>query len=465
MPAPALGERARAADHAGIGQRVAAVEHQRAVVDDIAGDAAGRAAAADLQRAVADRRAAGIDVRAGEDQRARPCLGQRSRAADHTVIGQRVAAVEHQRGIVDDIAGDAPGGAAVADLQRARADRRDPGVGIVACEDERSRSGLGHRAGTADHPAISQSVAAVEAERRVGDDIARNAAGGAAVADLQRTAADRRGAGIGVVTRQRQCAGAALGQRAGAADHARIGQRVAAVEGKHAVVHDVADDRAGDAAVADLQDARADRGAAGIGAVSRQDQRAGAGLGERARAADHAGIGQRVAAVEHQSAVVDDIAGDAAGRAAAADLQRAVADRRAAGIDVRAGENKRARPCLGQPAGAGDDRTDRRAATRNHADRGTDTPECQRAARNDIATGAERQIVHGNRNAQIDRAGGAAKNGIIDCRIGPTLKADAIQPGRAGRVPRPGAAGTRKETVGVPLQGRGVRARCHRQKG
>ena len=36
-----------------------------------------------------------------------------------------------QRAVVDDVAGDAAGGAAVAELQRAGADRRAAGIGVV----------------------------------------------------------------------------------------------------------------------------------------------------------------------------------------------------------------------------------------------------------------------------------------------------------------------------------------------
>ena len=49
-------------DHAGKRDGVAAVERQRAVVGDVADDAAAGAAIAELQRAGADRRAAGIGV-------------------------------------------------------------------------------------------------------------------------------------------------------------------------------------------------------------------------------------------------------------------------------------------------------------------------------------------------------------------------------------------------------------------
>ena len=153
---------------------------------------------------------------------------------------------------------------------------------------------------------------------------------------LQRAAvgAECRAARVGVVPRQRQRAGAALGERAGAADVARKDQVVAAVDCEHAVVEDITHDRAAGAVVAELQRARADRRAACVGVVPCQRQRAGPSLGERAAAADDAGIGQRVVAVEDERGVVDDVPGDAAGVAGVADLQRARADRRIPRVGV-----------------------------------------------------------------------------------------------------------------------------------
>ncbi len=169
----------------------------------------------------ADRRAAGIGVGAGQDERAGAGLGHRAGAADHAGIGERVAAVEDERAVVDDVAGDAAGGAAVAELQRAGADRRRAGVGVGAGQRQRAGAGLGERAGAADHAADRSSASlrlkmTVALSTMLPDD----AAGRAAIAELQRAGADRRGAGVGVVGGQRQRAGAALGERAGAADRA-----------------------------------------------------------------------------------------------------------------------------------------------------------------------------------------------------------------------------------------------------
>ena len=104
------------------------------MVDDVAGDAAGRAAIAERKRAGADRRGAGVGVGAGQRQRAGPCLGQRARPADDAGIGEGVAAVEDQRSTDGDVAGDAAARAAIAEPKRAAADRRAAGVRVVAGE-------------------------------------------------------------------------------------------------------------------------------------------------------------------------------------------------------------------------------------------------------------------------------------------------------------------------------------------
>ena len=106
----------------------------------------------------------------------------------------------------------------------------------------------------------------------------------------QRAGVDRGGAGVGVVGRQRGGAGADLVERAGAGDHAVVLVGVGAVEGERGVVDHVAEDRAGGAAVAELQDAGVDGGEAGVGVVAAQDRRAGADLGERAAAPKISGM-------------------------------------------------------------------------------------------------------------------------------------------------------------------------------
>src|SRR5207342_561871 len=86
-----LAERAGAADHAGERHRVGAVAHQRAVVEDIAGEAARRRPAADLERSGADRGAARIAVAAGQRERARAGLGERAGADDALREGYGIA--------------------------------------------------------------------------------------------------------------------------------------------------------------------------------------------------------------------------------------------------------------------------------------------------------------------------------------------------------------------------------------
>ena len=113
---------------------------------------------------------------------------------------------------------------------------------LFAGEDQSTAASLGERAGAADDAGIGQRVAAVEDECAVVDDVAGHAARGAPVAELQRAGADRRNARVGVVARQRQRIGAALGERAVAADNAAKGEVVAAVEVERAVVDDVAGD-------------------------------------------------------------------------------------------------------------------------------------------------------------------------------------------------------------------------------
>ena len=165
---------------------------------------------------------------------------------------------------------------------------------------------------------------------------------GAAVTDLQRAAADRGAAGIGVGPGQRRGAGAALLHRAAAGDDVCEGDRVRAVERERAVVGDVARDRPGGAAVTDLQGAGGDRGAAGIGVGPRQRRGAGTALLHRAAARDVAAERPGAGAIEEKTAVIGDVAGNRSSGAAVTDLQRAAADRGAAGIGVGPGQRRRA---------------------------------------------------------------------------------------------------------------------------
>ena len=120
--------------------------------------------------------------------------------------------------------------AAVAELQRPGVDGGAAGVGVVSGQRHDTRAVRDECAGAADDSGIGERVAAVEREHAVVDDIAEEPARGAAIADLQRAGRDGRAAGIGLVRGQCQRAGADLDERAGAADDAAIGERVAAVE-------------------------------------------------------------------------------------------------------------------------------------------------------------------------------------------------------------------------------------------
>ena len=61
-----------------------------------------------LQHAAADRRAAGIGVRAGEDQGSALTFRQTAAAADRTRVGLADRIGEGQGRIVEDVAGDGP---------------------------------------------------------------------------------------------------------------------------------------------------------------------------------------------------------------------------------------------------------------------------------------------------------------------------------------------------------------------
>ncbi len=167
-----------------------------------------------------------------------------------------------------------------------------------------------------------------------------------------RAGADDGAATVGVVAGERERAGALLGEAAGAADDTGEGEVIGAVHHEGAAVGDVAADRACGAAVAKLECAAVDGGAAGVGVVGGEDERAGAGLGEAAGAADDAGIGHGVGAIEDQRGVVGHIARKDAGAAAVADLQGAAGDGGAAAEAIGPGEDHRAVALFSQTAPA-----------------------------------------------------------------------------------------------------------------
>ena len=179
--------RARAADHAVVCHRIRAVKGQSAVVGHVAGDAAGCAAATDLQYARADCRATRIGVR--PRQRKRPRTGLRQRR----LVGAAVLdhASEGRRGGITSRRQSGVGSAAVRNLRSARSTRQRTNRLIESVQVQ--IRGVVQR-----HCAVAR-----EHTRRT---------------RLQRArAVDRRRAAIGVRAAQRQRAGARLRQRSSSA--------------------------------------------------------------------------------------------------------------------------------------------------------------------------------------------------------------------------------------------------------
>ena len=151
--------------------------------------------AVDEQPPAVDAGRPGIGAGRGQGRRAGTLLDDGARAADDAVEDQGVRAIEHQGAVVGDVAGDAAGGSAIAQPQRARRDRRAAGVDIVGRQRHRPGAGQGQGAGAGDRageqiveaaivdrPAagrqrdraragdrgIGQQAAAVEGQRRAG---------------------------------------------------------------------------------------------------------------------------------------------------------------------------------------------------------------------------------------------------------------------------------------------------------
>ena len=174
------------------------------------------------ERSGADRRWARVGVGAGQGQRARADLGQAAVARDDAAERLVAAGVDGQGAAV----GQLPAIVATTEDTRAAScsvparDRRHARVGVGSVEHQQARARLleGTRAadaGRAEVRPLGHRVAAVENERPViGDGAAgRECAGGAAVADLQGSRADRRAAAIGIRAGQDQFAAAAEDHR------------------------------------------------------------------------------------------------------------------------------------------------------------------------------------------------------------------------------------------------------------
>src|SRR5690606_36715333 len=112
---------------------------ERAVINDVADDAACGSSIADLQRAIRDRRAARIGAGARLDGCTGALLAERACADNRAAKGQAVRPVESQCAkIVHGGADDRTRRAAAADRQDAPIDAGRPGVAVVAGRNPRT---------------------------------------------------------------------------------------------------------------------------------------------------------------------------------------------------------------------------------------------------------------------------------------------------------------------------------------
>src|SRR5207245_1806098 len=108
-------------------------------------------------------------------------------------------------------------------------------------------------------------------------------------------------------------------------------------EGQAGIVGDIAGDRAGGAAVAQLQDAGRDGRAAGVGVGTGQAEGARTKLVQSAGTADDVGVDGRIGAVEHQRRIVSYVARHRTGGSTIAELQGAGRDGGVARVHIGAG--------------------------------------------------------------------------------------------------------------------------------
>ena len=263
-------------------QTVAAQRHRAGTAEGT--DRGGAGVAGDVEHAVV-RHAAGARHAAVADQ------PQRRAARDGGAAGIGVGSGQPLRTARDRDAA-APADAAVEAIGRRRQDQ--------PVRPQRHRAVARHR------PQRHVAIVAAGVQRTADRDRLR-VADAAVTAQRQRTAGDRRRAGIGLRRGHRQVAGAGFRHRTGAADRADVGAVSGLVERDRRIVDDIALQRGGRAD----QRAAADRRAARIAVRSGQRQRAAAGLGQPARCAGS--VGDR--AVERQviGAGVDRAAGIADG--------------------------------------------------------------------------------------------------------------------------------------------------------
>src|SRR4029078_1789518 len=108
-----------------------------------------------------------IGVVAGENGGAGPDLADAAGSRDHARERDHVTAVEGQRAVIDDVAPDPAGGAAVAELQRAGRDAGATRIGVVSGDNGGAGPDLADAAGSRDHARERDHVTAVEGQRAV----------------------------------------------------------------------------------------------------------------------------------------------------------------------------------------------------------------------------------------------------------------------------------------------------------
>ena len=334
-----LSHQAGTGNGAAEGVRVRAVEDQVCIVEHVAGDRTGRAIESDVETAGRDRGAAVICVGTGQDHQIRSVLLQRAAAGDVAAHREaRARAIESEYGIIGDAAGaERACRAAAADLQRAGADRGAAiAVGTRQCRC--AGADLAERAAARNIAGKRDGIGPINDQRGIVGDVAGDRAGGAAAAQLQRTGGDRGATAIVVRAGERRRAGAELTERAATRNIAGECDGIGSIDDERGIVGDVAGDRARGAAAAQLQCAGSDRSATAIGVGAGERRRAGADLTERAAARNIAGECDGIGPIDRERGIVGDVAGDRTGGAAAAQLQRTGADRRAATIGIGAGQ-------------------------------------------------------------------------------------------------------------------------------
>ncbi len=228
----------------------------------------------------------GIDPGERSDPRSR--MPERPGARDVACVRCRIRAVEGQRTDVGDIPHERTRGAAVAKLQRTGGNRGDARVRAVAGQREHAGTLLGERARTADGVRELGVDRLLDDQRRVVVDAAAAEAGRRT---RERAGHDGGAAAIGIDAAQRRRARAALADRTCARDRAAEGHGIRAVEGQRAVVGDAAGEAAAGVAVAELQGAAGNGGAARIAVGRGEYQRAAIGLDESPIAGELRGDG------------------------------------------------------------------------------------------------------------------------------------------------------------------------------